>query len=399
MLAPAPAPGGARRRVYRVGDLELDRLSHTRDARGQAEIDLQPREFRLLEYLMKHAGQVVTRTMLLENVWDYHFDPQTNVIDVHVSRLRAKIDKGFDRRCCTRCAAPDTWSVTALGKLFRTTAFKLIGWPISSSSRCSRSSCWAMWRWNARRLIADQVAGTVEAEIAGPRRAISSRAACAGWWPRSSGARASLAPRSTSGDAAGRELAGNVDRLPPGAAGPAGLARNRLHPSDEGGSRPQQALVRVFDLPGGFRLLVGRDLESRPVALRHPPRVRLVAARSSWCSALLGGWFVTRRVLRRIDDMTDTTRHIMEGDLSGRLADLRQRTTNSTGWRGNLNAMLDRIEVLMAGLKEVSDNIAHDLKTPLTRLRNRAEAGAARQRRSRSISRARWKARSRNPTT
>jgi len=62
--------------------------------RGKDEILLQPREFRLLEYLMKHAGQVVTRTMLLENVWDYHFDPQTNVIDVHMSRLRQKIDKG-----------------------------------------------------------------------------------------------------------------------------------------------------------------------------------------------------------------------------------------------------------------------------------------------------------------
>ena len=62
---------------------------------GNEEIVLQPREFRLLEYLMKHAGQVVTRTMLLENVWDYHFDPQTNVIDVHISRLRSKIDKGF----------------------------------------------------------------------------------------------------------------------------------------------------------------------------------------------------------------------------------------------------------------------------------------------------------------
>ena len=82
--------------VYRVGDLELDRLSH-RVTRGEAEIALQPREFRLLEYLMKHAGQVVTRTMLLENVWDYHFDPQTNVIDVHISRLRSKIDKGFAR--------------------------------------------------------------------------------------------------------------------------------------------------------------------------------------------------------------------------------------------------------------------------------------------------------------
>ena len=80
--------------VYRVGDLALDRLSHV-VKRGESEIDLQPREFRLLEYLMKHAGQVVTRTMLLENVWDYHFDPQTNVIDVHISRLRSKIDKGF----------------------------------------------------------------------------------------------------------------------------------------------------------------------------------------------------------------------------------------------------------------------------------------------------------------
>ena len=66
-----------------------------RCARAVRSIPLQPREFRLLEYLMKHAGQVVTRTMLLENVWDYHFDPQTNVIDVHISRLRAKIDKGF----------------------------------------------------------------------------------------------------------------------------------------------------------------------------------------------------------------------------------------------------------------------------------------------------------------
>jgi two-component system OmpR family response regulator len=86
--------GGREDMVYRVADLELDRLSH-RVVRGKDEIQLQPREFRLLEYLMKHAGQVVTRTMLLENVWDYHFDPQTNVIDVHISRLRSKIDKGF----------------------------------------------------------------------------------------------------------------------------------------------------------------------------------------------------------------------------------------------------------------------------------------------------------------
>ena len=79
-----------------VGDLELDQLSRSASRAGQA-IELQPREYRLLEYLMRHAGQVVTRTMLLEHVWDYHFDPQTNVIDVHISRLRGKIDKGYDK--------------------------------------------------------------------------------------------------------------------------------------------------------------------------------------------------------------------------------------------------------------------------------------------------------------
>ena len=81
---------------YAVGDLILDRLTHKVTRSGDAII-LQPREFRLLEYLMRNAGQVVTRTMLLEHVWDYHFDPQTNVIDVHISRLRSKIDKGFDK--------------------------------------------------------------------------------------------------------------------------------------------------------------------------------------------------------------------------------------------------------------------------------------------------------------
>ncbi|WP_089411995.1 response regulator transcription factor [Amphiplicatus metriothermophilus] len=81
---------------YVVGDLEMDLLTRTVRRAGR-KIDLQPREFRLLEYLMRHAGHVVTRTMLLENVWEYHFDPQTNVIDVHISRLRAKIDKDFDK--------------------------------------------------------------------------------------------------------------------------------------------------------------------------------------------------------------------------------------------------------------------------------------------------------------
>ena len=82
--------------TLRVADLTLDLLKH-KVTRAGSNINLQPREFRLLEYLMRHAGQVVTRSMLLENVWDYHFDPQTNVIDVQISRLRSKIDKDFEQ--------------------------------------------------------------------------------------------------------------------------------------------------------------------------------------------------------------------------------------------------------------------------------------------------------------
>ncbi|MGH6986318.1 MAG: response regulator transcription factor [Caulobacteraceae bacterium] len=87
---------GSVQTLLKVGELEMDLLGREVRRAGR-EIDLQPREFQLLEFLMRHAGQSVTRTMLLEKVWDYHFDPQTNVIDVHISRLRSKIDKGFDK--------------------------------------------------------------------------------------------------------------------------------------------------------------------------------------------------------------------------------------------------------------------------------------------------------------
>jgi two-component system OmpR family response regulator len=92
----AKTGGDAPSTLLKAADLEMD-LLRREVRRGGKPIDLQPREFQLLEFLLRHAGQVVTRTMLLEGVWDYHFDPQTNVIDVHISRLRSKIDKGFER--------------------------------------------------------------------------------------------------------------------------------------------------------------------------------------------------------------------------------------------------------------------------------------------------------------
>jgi two-component system, OmpR family, response regulator len=88
-------PLTATQTALRVGDLEMDLIAR-RVRRAGREVDLQPREFQLLEFLMRHAGRTVTRTMLLEGVWDFHFDPKTNIVETHVSRLRGKIDKGFD---------------------------------------------------------------------------------------------------------------------------------------------------------------------------------------------------------------------------------------------------------------------------------------------------------------
>jgi signal transduction histidine kinase len=175
----------------------------------------------------------------------------------------------------------------------------------------------------------------------------------------------------------GEALAGNVTALQPGILDSPGwtetVYRRLDEPEGPNQNHPEhRALVRVFQLPGGFRLLVGRDLDERE-RLYH-----IVLAAGRWSVAIVivlglaGGLFVTRRVLRRVDAMTETTRTIMEGDLGERLP------VAGTGdeidrLAENLNEMLERIESLMRGLKEVSDNIAHDLKTPLTRLRNRAE--------------------------
>src|SRR5262249_17349803 len=170
----------------------------------------------------------------------------------------------------------------------------------------------------------------------------------------------------------GEGLAGNVGTLQPGILERTGFIETPYRRLDDAEEAEHRAVVRVVRLPGGFRLLVGRDLEER----ERLHDIILAAAR--WSVAvvvvlgLIGGFFVTRRVLKRIDAMTGTARTIMQGDLTGRLpiagtGDELDRLADS------LNTMLERIEALMHGLKEVSDNIAHDLKTPLTRLRNRAE--------------------------
>ena len=96
LLMARPSAGATAKTTLACGDLEMNLLNR-RVTRAGKRVDLQPREFRLLEYLLRHQDQVVTRTMMLEGVWEYHFDPGTNVVDVHVSRLRRKVDDGFDK--------------------------------------------------------------------------------------------------------------------------------------------------------------------------------------------------------------------------------------------------------------------------------------------------------------
>src|SRR5882757_9474956 len=262
--------------------------------------------------------------------------------------------------------------MTALGKLLRTTAFKLTLVYLTVFVLFA-AFLLGYFAWNTRRLITEQITQTVDAEITGlaeQYRQGGIRRLVLIVDSRSRRPGSSLYLVTTP---AGEGLAGNVGSLATGVLERPGWSETAYRRLDDpDGGAEHHALVRVFQLPGGFRLLVGRDLEERE-------RLRdIVLAAGRWSVAIVivlgaaGGLFVTRRVLKRGDAMTETTRKIMEGDLTGRLP-IAGTGDELDRLAGNLNAMLERIEALMRGLKEVSDNIAHDLKTPLTRLRNRCE--------------------------
>ncbi|MEH2509571.1 signal transduction histidine kinase [Nitrobacteraceae bacterium AZCC 1564] len=265
--------------------------------------------------------------------------------------------------------------MTAFGKLIRTTAFRLTLVYLFLFALFA-ASLLGYFAWNTRRMITEQITETVNSELseltdqysrAGLRGLVSAIEARA----LRPGANLYLITTSQ-----GQGVAGNIASLAPGVMDHPGWAETFYTRLDETDTRSHYALVRVSQLPGGFRLLIGRDLEERRRLFG------IVAKAAQWSLLIVivlglgGGIFVARRVLHRIDAMTGTTQRIMAGDLSerlpvGRSGDELDRLAE------NLNAMLERIEALMAGLKEVSDNIAHDLKTPLTRLRNRAEEALA----------------------
>jgi signal transduction histidine kinase len=265
--------------------------------------------------------------------------------------------------------------VTAFGKLIRTTAFRLTLVYLFLFAVFA-ASLLGYFAWNTRRLINEQIITTVNGEVGeisdiyqrrglrGLVGTIENRALRPG---------ANLYLVTTP---AGQAVAGNVGSLAPGVMATTGWSETVYRRLDEQDLADHRALVRVAELSSGLRLLIGRDLEERRRLFG------IVASAAQWSVLIVvvlglgGGVFVARRVLRRIDAMTGTTQRIMAGDLSGRLP-VGRSGDELDRLAENLNAMLERIEALMMGLKEVSDNIAHDLKTPLTRLRNRAEDALA----------------------
>ncbi len=265
--------------------------------------------------------------------------------------------------------------MTAFGKLIRTTAFRLTLVYLLLFALFA-ASLLGYFAWNTRRMITEQITDTVNSELSelteqytrgglrGLVTAVEGRALRPG---------ANLYLVTTP---QGQGVAGNVSSLEPGVMDHPGWAETFYKRLEETDTKSHYALVKVSQLSGGFRILVGRDLEERR-------RLFAIVAKAAQWSVLIvvvlglgGGVFVARRVLHRIDAMTGTTQRIMAGDLSERLP-VGRSGDEIDRLAENLNAMLERIEALMVGLKEVSDNIAHDLKTPLTRLRNRAEEALA----------------------
>lgn len=261
--------------------------------------------------------------------------------------------------------------MTTLGKLFRTTAFKL-ALAYSIVFALAAGGVFAGIGWNVRNVVDDQIANTIDADI----RGLADQYAQGGIYTVVQSIERRL--RRPGDDlylvttAGGDPLVGNIAALPNVTFTENTLSETTYQRTGENGAK-HRALVRAFVLPGGFKLVVGHDIEEREqieTVFKGALSTALV-----WLVVVgvAGGLFMARRVLMRVDGMSDSSRAIMTGDLAKRLP------TNGSGdeldrLADNLNAMLGRISELMIGLKNVSDNIAHDLRTPLTRLRNRAEA-------------------------
>ena len=266
--------------------------------------------------------------------------------------------------------------MTALTKLFRTTTFRLSLTYLALFSAAAIVAIFYIY-WNTTVLLSRQLNQTIDAELKG--LAEQYRAGGLDQLVRTVAERTQTPGNSLYlvADGEGRRLAGNLSAVSPDLWNSLGPVEFVYRRPATGGVERRLAFANVFRLPSGYRLIVGRDIEDRRELARMVRSAMLWGLGVMALFGIGGGYWVSRKLLARIDALSDTTRTIMEGDLTGRLpvngsGDELDRLSES------LNLMLARIEQLMAGLREVSDNIAHDLKTPLNRLRNRVE-GALRE--------------------
>ena len=261
--------------------------------------------------------------------------------------------------------------MTALTKLFRTTTFRLSLTYLALFSAAAIVAIVYIY-WNTTVLLSRQLNQTIDAELKG--LAEQYRAGGLDQLVRIVAERSGTPGNSLYlvADSEGRRLAGNLSAVSPelwDSLGPVEFVYQR---PATGGVEKRLAFANVFRLASGYRLIVGRDIEDRRELARMVRSAMLWGLGVMALFGIGGGYWVSRKLLARIDALAATTRTIMDGDLTGRLpvtgsGDELDRLSES------LNLMLARIEQLMAGLREVSDNIAHDLKTPLNRLRNRVE--------------------------
>ena len=261
--------------------------------------------------------------------------------------------------------------MTAFTKLFRTTTFRLSLSYLALFSAAAAVAVFFIY-WNTTVLLSRQLNQTIEAELTG--LAEQYRAGGLDQLVRIVAERSETPGNSLYlvADKDGKQLAGNLSAVSPqlwDSVGPVEFVYSR---PASGGVERRLAFANVFRLPGGYRLIVGRDIEDRRELSRLILNTMLWGLGAMALVGIGGGYWVSRKLLTRIDGLAATTRTIMAGDLAGRLpvsgsGDELDRLSQS------VNLMLARIEQLMAGLREVSDNIAHDLKTPLNRLRNRVE--------------------------
>lgn len=280
-------------------------------------------------------------------------------------------------RSCTQFEAWVTPSGLSVHKLFLTTTFRLaLVFMVLFGAAASGAIGYIYWHTNV--LLARQLEQTIQAEIQGLAEQYNSGGM--------SNLTRTIANRSlTPGnslylvtDRRGERVAGNLTSVSQGLWNSAGRVEFVYDRPGRKGTESRLALVSIFRLQGGFRLIVGRDIEDRRVFERVVRTAFFLGLGFMALVGLGGGWLVSRSLLARIDAVTATSQTIMTGDLSGRVpvegsGDELDRLSE------NLNAMLERIEQLVEGMREVSDNIAHDLKTPLNRLRNRAEAALREQ--------------------